>query len=281
MRIAVGGIEHESTSFLSGATPLEAFFSYARGATIKELGARSGEANTIVDGLIKGVRENNAELVPLIWCFAGSGSQPTLQTHETLKGKLLDLLSSALPVDGVLLSLHGSYSAQGLDDADGDILKDVRALVGPDCPIMAVHDLHSNIGQTMVDNANALFIEKTYPHTDMAERALEATQIMIRTIRGENQPQMAWRSLPLFWAAPCMITAEEPIRSAIDQLLAMEKRPGVLSASLGFRSGYGPIAGSIFNVDEPAPLTLDFSAMTFHRLGRKVYPMDKDAEPGF
>ena len=48
-----------------------------------------------------------------------------------------------------------------------------------------------------------------------------------------------------------------------------------------FRSGFGPIAGSIFNVDAVAPLTQDFSKLPFKRLGRKIYPMDRDAEPGF
>ena len=38
---------------------------------------------------------------------------------------------AALPVDGVLLSLHGGYSVEGIDDGDGDILKACRKLVGP------------------------------------------------------------------------------------------------------------------------------------------------------
>ena len=48
-----------------------------------------------------------------------------------------------------------------------------------------------------------------------------------------------------------------------------------------FRSGFGPIAGSIFNVDTTAALTQDFAKLPFTRLGRKVYPMDPDAERGF
>ena len=48
-----------------------------------------------------------------------------------------------------------------------------------------------------------------------------------------------------------------------------------------FRSGFGPIAGSIFNVDTTAALTQDFAKLPFKRLRRKVYPMDSDAERGF
>ena len=131
MRIAVGGIEHESSNFSPVETPLNAFFTHARRADAEALRKRSGDVNTVVDGYLKGVRDHGAELVPLLWTHAPSGSQPTLETHETLKAALLKPLREALPVDGVLLSLHGAYSAEGVDDADGDLLEAVRGVVGP------------------------------------------------------------------------------------------------------------------------------------------------------
>ena len=92
-----------------------------------------------MDGFLRGVRRVGADIVPLIWCDAPSGAQPTRETHETVKELLLQPLREAERVDGVLLSLHGSYSAEGLDDADGDILADVRRIVGPDCPVVTGH----------------------------------------------------------------------------------------------------------------------------------------------
>jgi microcystin degradation protein MlrC len=44
-----------------------------------------------------------------------------------------------------------------------------------------------------------------------------------------------------------------------------------------FHSGFGPIAGSIYNVDATGFLTQDFRRLPFRNLGRKVYPMDPDA----
>ena len=85
----------------------------------------------------------------------------------------------------------------------------------------------------MVDNATALIVEDTYPHVDMAERGVEAAHMMVRTVRGEIQPTLAWRSIPLFWAAAKMITAEEPMRLVIDRLHELERQPGVLTASVG------------------------------------------------
>jgi len=229
-RVAVGGIEHETTSFIPEPTPLEEF---ARRTVSGDDLARLGDANTIVDGFVKGVGEHRLQLVLLSWAKANAGGPPTRETFETLAEDLLGRLQRAVPVDGVLLSLHGSYAAEGIDDADGEILKRVRQLVGPDCPIMSVHDLHSNISAQMVEVANALIIERTYPHIDMAQRAIDAVALMARTISGEIRPTMAYRSLPILWAAPKMIDAEPPMSEAVAQLARLDCQPGVLSASIG------------------------------------------------
>ena len=36
-----------------------------------------------------------------------------------------------MPVDGVLLGLHGAMVAEGYDDCEGDLIERVRAIVGP------------------------------------------------------------------------------------------------------------------------------------------------------
>ena len=229
-RVAVGGIEHETSSLLAEPTLLEDF---AHRTVRGEALARLGDANTIVDGLVRGVRENGLELVPLSWAKATSGGPPTRETLHALTEELLAPLRAAARVDGVLLSLHGSFAAEGIDDADGDVLSAVRGLVGGDCPIFAVHDLHSNISPQMVQAGDALVIERTYPHTDMAERAEHAVALMARTLAGHVRPTMAYRSLPLLWAAPKMITAEPPMSEAIAKLADLDDEPGALSASLG------------------------------------------------
>ncbi len=240
-RIAVGGIEHETCGFLPwtddpAPTTLEDFRSQTvRGAEI----ARLGKANTIVDGFVRGVRENGLEMVPLLWARAFTGGAASRATFETVTSELLDLLRNAMPVDGVLLSLHGSFAAEGIDDADGAVLSAVRKLVGPDCPVMAVHDMHCNLTVEMARAADVLVVERTYPHTDMAERAVHTTRLMARTIAGEIRPRMAFRSIPLLWSAPKMMTADPPMRDAIGKLEELDQVPGVLSASLGV--GYQPI----------------------------------------
>ena len=51
-----------------------------------------------------------------------------------------------MPVDAVLLALHGAMLAEGYPDCEGDLLQAVRALVGPtEIPLGALLDLHCNL----------------------------------------------------------------------------------------------------------------------------------------
>ncbi len=235
MRIAVGGIEHETCGFAAPSLTTEATTLMSVARTLKygeELRSLSN-ANTIVDGLVHGVRESGHELVPLLWIDANTSPPVTRESLECAIEELLDRLRKALPVDGVLLSLHGAFAAEGVDDADGEVLSRVRELVGPKVPVMAVHDLHCNISPVMERAANVMVVERTYPHVDMAERAVHAARIMARTITGEVRPTMAVRYLPLLWSAARMIDAEPPMSDAVRNLRELDQRSGVLSASIG------------------------------------------------
>ena len=235
MRIAVGGIEHETCGF-AAAGPAASATTLTNGARTLKYGEELrplGDANTIMDGLVRGVRETGHELIPLLWIDANTSPPVTRESLESAIDDLLNRLRKALPVDGVLLSLHGAFAAEGVDDADGEVLSRVRQLVGRTVPVMAVHDLHCNISPVMEQAADVLVVERTYPHIDMAERALHAARMMSRTVNGEVQPTMAVRYLPLLWSAARMIDAEPPMSDAIQKLRELDQRSGVLSASIG------------------------------------------------
>ena len=89
-----------------------------------------------------------------------------------------------MPVDGVFLSLHGAAIATVETDPDGTLLAALRAIVGPDIPIIATLDLHANVSQKMVDHADVLVVYRTNPHVDMAERGAESAAHMRELLDG-------------------------------------------------------------------------------------------------
>ena len=77
--------------------------------------------------------------------WAEPGGLVQRQTYEALRDEILDQLRAALPVDAVVLGLHGAMVAQGYDDCEGDLLANIRAIVGPDVLVAAELDPHSHL----------------------------------------------------------------------------------------------------------------------------------------
>lgn len=232
MRLAAGGISHETSTFAPTPTTLRDFetgLGLFRGPAIIE---RFRGTNNCTGGFIDGAAKHGFELVPLLWTFAYPGGLIPRADYETLKGEFLDRLRKAGPVDGVLLDLHGAMVVEGIDDGDGDLIAAVRQVVGPKCPVVVTFDLHGNHTQARVDAATAVIGFDTYPHVDMAERGREAADLIVRVIRGEVRPVSAFRTLPLFWSAACQVTAHPPIDEAFRLVHEAEKRPGILSITL-------------------------------------------------
>src|SRR5262249_843337 len=69
-------------------------------------------------------------------CYAGQpGGPATREAYERMRDDILGQLERALPVDGIVFTLHGAMVAHGYDDCEGDLLERARALVGNKCVI--------------------------------------------------------------------------------------------------------------------------------------------------
>ena len=236
MRIATGGISHETSTFMKTPTTMRDFETgrgLLRGTEIVD---RFRGTNICTGGFIDGAEKHGFDLVPLLWAEAAPSGLIVRQDYETLKAEFLQRLRDAEsmdgPVDGVLLDMHGAMVIEGIDDGDGDFIAAVREGIGPDRPIIVTQDLHSNHTRRRVAVADAIIGFDTYPHVDMAERGREAAEVIMRTIRGEVRPVMAIHQLPLLWSVARQATSHPPIDEAFRLVHEIEKRPGVLSVAL-------------------------------------------------
>jgi microcystin degradation protein MlrC len=146
----------------------------------------------------------------------------------------------------VLLVLHGAMALSDHDDAEGLLLAAVRDLVGPDIPIVAPLDLHTNLSDEMVTLADALVGYKEYPHTDMPETGAHALRLLADAVRGDVRPTMAHTRLPLIAPNQSMVTTwQSPLKFAIDRARELEREPGVVAATLlgGFPFADVPFGG--------------------------------------
>ncbi|MFN7000533.1 MAG: M81 family metallopeptidase, partial [Elioraea tepidiphila] len=163
-------------------------------------------------------------------CFAASPAGTTNRAdYEFMRDEILDQVKAAMPLDGVLLGLHGAMVAHGYDDVEGDIIERVRAIVGKDCVIGVELDPHCHLTKKRVAGADIIILYKEFPHTDVVERAEEVLTLVLRTIRKEIRPVMSLYDCRQIGSYP---TTEPLMRAFVDKVSAMEGKDGILSISL-------------------------------------------------
>lgn len=247
-RIAFGGFLHETNTFAPSKAPLEAFLhgggwpALSRGDDIY---AALKNVNIGASGFIENARARGWEMVPTLWCMASPSAEVTAEAFETLTDELVERIKAALPVDGVYLDLHGAMVAENHPDGEGEVLRRVRAAIGPDIPLVASLDLHGNVSALMVEAADALVAYRTYPHVDAALTGSRATDVLASLIGTKARPAKAFRQLPYLIPIAWQATAMEPCKTIYAELAALESEAvPTLSFLPGFPAADFPDCGA-------------------------------------
>lgn len=222
--------------------------------------------------------EHSWTLIEGTACWAEPGGVINQHTWVFLKEQLLDELRSALPVDIVLLGLHGAMVAQDCLDCEGELLAAVREIVGPDVVVGATLDPHSHLSQRRVDNADILVAFKEFPHTDFVEAAHILVSLVQRTADQEISPHMSVFDCQMIEIFP---TSREPMRSFVDRIIAQEGKNDVLSISVihGFMAGDVPDLGTkTLVITDNAP---DKGQTLAQDLGHELYGYRGNTRPEF
>jgi microcystin degradation protein MlrC len=234
MRIAVGQLWQETNTFNPLPTTRQDFqhLGLYRGAEMVE---RMADINEL-GGFIGSLRAwpERPEIAGLVRLPAWPGGRATRETFAWLRQEMLDALTAARPVDAVLLALHGSLSAEGAPDVEGEVLEGVRGLVGPGVPVVATLDLHANITAKMVRSADALVLYHTAPHIDIRDTGRRGAALLRRILVYGARPVTAFQKLPLVVPAERANTQEPASvsHSFRKRLQEMEATAGVLAAGL-------------------------------------------------
>ena len=232
MRIVTGTISHETNTFSNIPTNLDEFGKQTISSG-EEIPKRFGGTGSIEAAFLDASRRHGFELIWTVWASAIPGGLIPRETFDWIEGRLLEGIKNAGKIDGVLLHLHGSAVVDGIPDAEGRILEDVRKLVGPDIPIANTLDLHSLNTEQMMANSNLMIGYDTYPHVDPYDRATEVADNLVKIIRGELKPAGALEKPPLWTPLQSQVTSrtDTPMRRLIDRAWEIEKDPKVISAS--------------------------------------------------
>jgi microcystin degradation protein MlrC len=244
-RVALGGIVHETHSFSEIPTTLADFElkSLHRGETIIQAmtGTRSG-----IGGMIQGADGYGWQLLPTVYSSAMPSGIVSEQAYQTMLKDLLARLADAMPVDGVLLALHGAMVTEDSLDAESDILEAVREIVGEQIPIVVELDMHGNISPRTAELADVLVAFDENPHIDAHARGLETTDILAQLMDKQIEATAAHVRVPIVLAPQFTGTADLPIKAVHGRVKEMEAEDDVICISVmaGFAYSDTPFTGA-------------------------------------
>lgn len=222
LRIALGGFVQESVTFVDVASTLETFqLTETVGQAM--LDEHRG-ANTPTAGFIDVCESAGCALVPLLYTGAAAAGPTTDEAYEHYVTRIVEGIATAGSIDGVLLDLHGAMATPSRLDADAETLERIRAVVGPDLPLMVALDYHANIDQRTVDLVQALFGYHYSPHTDMAETGRRTANCMLKTLRGEIRPTTVIRKPGVMVPSIFSATGLEPLKSIVDRSVDIARK---------------------------------------------------------
>ena len=229
MRIAIGSILTECNQFGGSPIDIDWFKRYDLAYGEELLKVDAG----VVGGALATLRRENCAIAPLVYASTCPGGYISKDCYAHLKGELLNRLQESLPIDGVLLLLHGAAVAAGTPDIEGDLITAVRQVVGSTIPIVATLDLHAHVTSPMVADADALVAWETYPHRDSETTGARGAQLLVDALKKNKRLAMVMAKVPVITGGILGGTEGD---GAFAQLMrktkALEKQEHVLSTSL-------------------------------------------------
>lgn len=243
-RIALGGLLHETHTFMTGRTSLADFAAqqllYGDAMLESMQGTRAGIGGMIDFGLAAGWR-----LLPTLYATAMPAGLVSAGAWHTLRDELLGRLRASLPLDGVLLALHGAMAAEGELDVEGEILTRARQIVGADTPIVVLLDMHGNVSPRLVEMADVVLAYDSNPHLDSYARGVDCGEMLSRLLGREVAPCSALARPPMLLAAQKTGTADLPLALVHARAAEMKTGPDLLGIAVmgGFAYADTPFTG--------------------------------------
>jgi microcystin degradation protein MlrC len=275
MKIFMANLATETNTFSPIPTGRESFMGvgyFRRDASLSP--ANHGSVALIA---WRGLAEADGhEVVESICAFAQPAGTTLRHVYEELRDMLLADLRAAMPVDVVLMKMHGAMVADGYEDCEGDTVARIREVVGKEAVIGLELDLHCHLTEEMRTSCDAIITYKEYPHIDVAERAHELYALCLAAKRGEVRPVMAYYDCRMIsmWR-----TTVEPMQGFVSRMKTLEGRDGILSVSFGHGFPWGDVPEVGAKVVVVADGDAAAAVALAETLGRELWRLREECVP--
>ncbi len=252
MRIAVASFQHETNTFSPRPTEYADYQqedSWPGLLLGEEVCDVLAGLNIASEGFIQAARQQGHCIVPVNWCSAEPGGKVTDSTFEKIMQLVLNGIRQAGPIDALFLDLHGAMVSDSYDDGEGEVLRRVRAVFGPQLPVVASLDFHANLSAAFVEQVDAMAIYRTYPHLDMADTGARSLALL-EQLQAEQISHKAFIQIPYLIPLSSQHTGSEPNVALFSALAELEATPGIsnIEFAMGFPAADIPDSGASITV---------------------------------
>lgn len=246
MKFVLALIRHETNTFSPVSTQLSDF---RRGTATN--GPAYGEAailacentNSAAAAYLDLAREMGAEVDFAVCANAVPSGVVTREAFESLCDTVVQ--SARQGCDAILLDLHGAMVVDGYPDAEGELLRRLRACTPAGLPIGVALDFHANFSSELIRHATAIAGYCTYPHVDVYETGARVGRSIRALLEQRSAPVVLWRRLPMLTHMLRQTPAMQPMKDIMDRAMQAERDREVCNASIfgGFPLSDIPYAG--------------------------------------
>ena len=202
----------------------------------------------------------DAEWHPLVHARALPGGIVRRAVYDSIKKELVERLAASLPLDGLVLDIHGAMSVEGIVDAEADLVSALREVLGPRPLISAAMDPHGNLSRGLASVLDLATSHRTSPHEDAALTRERAVRNLVACLDRDIRPQRAWVRVPVLLPGEKACTRDEPAHRLYAGLADIARRGGIIDAAIwiGYAWADEPRCGGavlVTGTDESAILT--------------------------
>ncbi len=223
-RIAIAGIGIESSTFSPAQTHEEAFHARIGDSIFSRYPFFADSSNI----------RKRADWVPTLLGKSLPGGIVTREAYESMVGKTLKFLKENGPYDGLWFDIHGAMSVVGVEDAEGDLIKRIREVIGTEVLVSTSMDLHGNVSERLAEHSDLITCYRMAPHEDALEsKERSITNLLNRLENGKGKPKYkAWIPVPILLPGEKTSTRIEPGKGLYAQIPSVENQEGVIDAAI-------------------------------------------------
>ena len=92
---------------------------------------------------------DKANWFPSMTARALPGGVVTKSAYESMVLQIMQITKQTLPLDGLILDLHGAMNVEGMDDPEGDFIERIREVIGSKTLISTSMYSHGNVSKKL------------------------------------------------------------------------------------------------------------------------------------